>query len=278
MPGFEADGAFIDYKESGSGASLVLVHGSWVDRSNWALVQPGFERSFRTVSYSRRGHGESTGGGGLDDDVRDLAALIEHLELAPVHLVGNSLGATICLRLASSRPELVASLSAHEPPLFGLLADDPQWQAGLEEGNRRVGAVLELIAQGDNAQAAERFADDVALGPGTWATFPPEARDTFIRHAATFAEENTDPSISVIDPRLLTSVTLPVLLSGGGVSPPLFAPTLDRLESLLGRTERHLFPEAGHVPHLTQPHEHVKAVSEFVSGTSRVTNSSGPNA
>ena len=133
MSRLHTDGAAIDYREGGSGASLLLVHGSWGDRHIWESVRAGLERSFRTIAYSRRGHGQSIGGGALDADVQDLASLIEHLGLGAVHLAGNSLGATFCLRLLISRPDLVASLSAHEPPLFGLLAGDPAWEPGLEE-------------------------------------------------------------------------------------------------------------------------------------------------
>jgi pimeloyl-ACP methyl ester carboxylesterase len=49
-------------------------------------------QSLQVLSYDRRGHSQSSGDGSLDDDLADLAALIEHLHLAPVHLVGNSLG------------------------------------------------------------------------------------------------------------------------------------------------------------------------------------------
>ncbi len=265
MSEFNADGVSIEYLEGGSGAPLLLVHGSWVDRNNWRLVRPGFERTFRTIDYSRRGHGQSTGGGTLDDDVSDLVTLIERLELGPVHLVGNSLGATICLRLAATRPELLASLSLHEPPLLGLLVSDPEWQAALEESNRRVGAVLQLIAQGDPSQAAERFVEDVALGPGAWESMPPEEQETFIQHASTFAEENTDPSIYGIDLAALTNITAPVLLTGGGMSPPLFAPILDRLGASLPRVERHQFPEAGHIPHISHPTEYVQTVTKVAS-------------
>src|SRR5215218_9132063 len=190
MPRLETDGATIDYVEGGGGAPLLLVHGSWLDGQQWELVRPGVERSFRTIAYNRRGHGQSIGGGALDADVQDLASLIEHLGLGAVHLAGNSLGATFCLRLLISRPDLVASLSAHEPPLFGLLAGDPAWEPGLEEVQGRVGAVLDLIEHDRTPDAAERFVEDVALGPGEWALLPPEERERFIRNAATFAEEN----------------------------------------------------------------------------------------
>jgi pimeloyl-ACP methyl ester carboxylesterase len=265
MSALNTDGATLDYREAGSGAPLVLVHGSWGDREIWDLVRPGLERSFRTIAYSRRGHGRSSGGGSLDADVRDLAALIEQLDAAPAHLAGNSLGATICLRLLASRPDLVESVSAHEPPLFGLLAGDPTWEPALEEVQRRVGAVLELIAQDRTPEAAERFVDEVALGPGTWAQLPSEERQRFIRHATTFAEENADPGMYGIELTTLADVTTPVLLTGAAASPPLFEPVLERLAATLPRAERHRFPDAGHLPHLTHPDEYLDAVTDFAS-------------
>lgn len=265
MSRLETDGATIDYREGGSGAPLLLVHGSWDDRQIWEPVRPGLERSFRTISYSRRGNGQSTGGGSLDDDVGDLAALIEDLDAAPAHLVGSSLGATICLRLVAARSDLVASVSAHEPPLFGLLAGDPAWEPALEEFQRRLGGVLELIDQDRTREAAERFIDDIALGPGAWALLPSEERQLLIRHAPTFAEENTDPSIYTIELASLTDVTTPTQLTGGAASPPLFEPVLERLAATLPGAERHRFPEAGHVPQVTHPGEYVATVTEFAA-------------
>jgi pimeloyl-ACP methyl ester carboxylesterase len=241
------------------------VHGSWGDREIWESVREGLERSFRTIAYSRRGHGQSTGGGSLDDDVRDLAALIEHLDAAPVHLAGNSLGATICLRLVASHPNLVASVCAHEPPLFALLAGDPAWKPWLEKLHQRVGGVLELVAQDRTPDSAERFVEDVALGPGAWGRLPREERQRFIRHAATFAEENADPSIYGIELAPLAHVTTPALLTGGAASPPLFAPVLERLAATLPRAKRRRFAEAGHLPHLTHPDEYLEAVTDFAS-------------
>ena len=42
-----------------AGDPLVLVHGSWGDRRNWAPVVPALSRSFRVLTYDRRGHSRS---------------------------------------------------------------------------------------------------------------------------------------------------------------------------------------------------------------------------
>ena len=115
------------YAEShGEGAPVVLVHGSWGDHHNWDRVVPGFARTFRTLIYDRRGHSQSEGlpgQGSIEEDVADLALLITARQLAPAHIVGNSFGASIVLKLAAARPELFASLAVHEPLHFGWTLD-----------------------------------------------------------------------------------------------------------------------------------------------------------
>ncbi len=135
MPKDTVNGVQLYWELTGElGDLLVLVHGSWGDHHNWDAVVPGLSRSFRVLTYDRRGHSHSerpAGHGSVREDVADLAALIEHLQLGPAHIAGNSFGGSIVLRLAGERPDLFRSLIVHEPPLFGLLADHTDGQAVL---------------------------------------------------------------------------------------------------------------------------------------------------
>ena len=183
------NGVRLFYELNGTGDVLVLVHESWTSHQNWDLVVPRLIESFRVLTYDRRGHSESerpTGQGSVREDVTDLAALIEHLGLGPAWVAGNSFGASITLRLAGERPDLVRGLLGHEPPLFSLLAQDPAVAPLLEKVGQRIAAVVERIASGDHAGAAEQFVETVALGPGTWAQLPPEFQQTLIENALTF--------------------------------------------------------------------------------------------
>jgi pimeloyl-ACP methyl ester carboxylesterase len=122
----KVDGVRLFYEVSGAGeVPLVFVHGSWGSHHNWDLVVPKLAESFRVLTYDRRGHSESARSpeqGSVREDVADLAALIEHLELGPAWVAGNSFGASITLRLAGERSDLLRGIIAHEPPLFSLLA------------------------------------------------------------------------------------------------------------------------------------------------------------
>jgi pimeloyl-ACP methyl ester carboxylesterase len=48
---------------------------------------------------------------------RTVAALIERRGRGPVHLIGNSLGGAVCVKLAAARPELIATLTLISPAL-----------------------------------------------------------------------------------------------------------------------------------------------------------------
>jgi pimeloyl-ACP methyl ester carboxylesterase len=72
-----------------------------------------FQDQFRCIAYDHRGHGRSeavTSSYEIDALVNDAIALIETLEIAPVHFVGMSTGGFVGLRLALNRPELLKSL------------------------------------------------------------------------------------------------------------------------------------------------------------------------
>lgn len=252
---------------TGRGEPLVLVHGSWVDHSNWMLVAPSFAENYQVVTYDRRGHSQSQtklGQGQVADDVNDLAGIIEGLQAGPVHVVGNSFGASIALMLATERPELFQSLSAHEPPLIGLLAGNPAMEPILTATSERLGSLVKQLSSGDIRGGTTRFVDEVALGPGGWESLPEEAKQVFLANALTWVDEMNEPGAYGLDLRALGRFPAPVLLSIGTTSAPFFAPIAETIAGKLPNVKRLTFLGAGHVPHLTHPHEYVAAVTSFL--------------
>ena len=256
MASLDVGGVRLHYELGGAGPPLVLVHGSWVDHTDWALVVADLARDFQVLTYDRRGHSLSDrppGPGSAAEDAADLAALIGGLGLAPAHVAGNSFGAAISLKLAARRPELFRSLNVHEPPLFGLLAGEPETREMAAAVGAAVGHVVALLARGEMAAAAERFVDDVALGPGAWAGLPEPVRGVLVNNAPTFLDETQDPDALTMDVSALADFDRPLLLTGGSESPPPFAPVLDALARALPQARRHTFQGAGHLPHQSHP-------------------------
>lgn len=262
MPQLDVNGVRLLVEQSGGGEPLVLVHGSWDDRRAWAPIEEDLARSFRVVSYDRRGHTgseDSAEPGTRRDDEDDLASLIEVLDAAPAHVVGNSFGASISLGLAARRPELFRTLCAHEPPLLALVADDPM----VAQVGAALAPILELIERGESEAAARAFVENIALGPGAWEMMPESERAAAAANANTFAGEARDPAWTDIDLDALGSVGFPVLLTQGDQSPPFFSKVVARLADAIDGAEVRTLPGAGHVPHQTHPAEYVSAITRL---------------
>jgi pimeloyl-ACP methyl ester carboxylesterase len=266
VPNEVVNGIRLRYEVTGSGVPLVLVHGSWGDHHNWDALVPLLAHEFQVVAFDRRGHSDSespAGQGSVNDDVADLAALIERLGDGPAHVVGNSFGASIALRLAARDPGLVRTLTAHEPPLLLLLVDDPAAASVVSEVGARIGAVAGLLSAGQNTAAAQQFVEQVALGPGQWESLPPHVQQTFIRNAATFLDEINDPEGLTIDVASLANFSGPALLTQGTESPPFFGLILDKIGAALDGAQRQTIDGAGHVPQMSHPKEYAEAVISF---------------
>ena len=215
------------YELSGSGDPHVLVHGSWVDHKDWQLVVSSLTKSFRVLTYDRRGHSLSErplGPGSRREDEEDLAALIEALDLAPAHVAAHLFGASIALGLAARRPDLFRSLIVHEAPLMGIVADDAELWPLMKEVQDGFESVLGQLRAGDIAGGTRRFVDEIALGPGMWEQLPEEIRQTLMNNAPTFLDELQDTRWADLDLSKLSSFSSPALLTAGGQSPPAVVP------------------------------------------------------
>jgi pimeloyl-ACP methyl ester carboxylesterase len=256
------NGVELAVERAGDGDPLVLVHGSWGDRTGWVFVEEELAKTFHVVSYDRRGHSSSPEATGTRrDDEDDLEALIEHLDTGPVHLVGNSFGASISLGLTARRPDLVRTLCVHEPPLTDLAADDPVVADALAQ----VGRVFPLIETGDTEEALKVFVNDVALGPGAFDLLPPEDRARMAGNAGTFLGELQDPGFSAVDLEALAASATPMLLTYGDQSPPFFEKIVDQLRSGLPNLRVEVMEGAGHLPHITNATQWVAKVREHTS-------------
>jgi pimeloyl-ACP methyl ester carboxylesterase len=245
---------------------LIFVHGSWGDHHNWDLVTGELGKIFRVFTYDRRGHSQSErpiGQGYVEEDIADLIELINHFHLSPAHLVGNSYGAAIALKTAAKRPDLFRSMIVHEPPLFGLLKDDPDSQEALQKVNLRTKVVHDLIAAGNIEKAAEEFVEKVAMGPGAWKKLSNEMKNTYFYNAPTWYDELHDPQSMEMDISTLSNFKKPVLLSGGSESPPFFSPVIDKLMNAIPHAKRITIEGAGHVPHRSHSENYIALVKQF---------------
>ncbi len=97
---------------------LVLVHGGRDHCRNWDWVAQALRDDWHVIAPDLRGHGDSQwltdGNYEMAGYVYDLAQLIHQQDLAPVTLIGHSLGGNISLRYTGLYPDKVRALVAIE--------------------------------------------------------------------------------------------------------------------------------------------------------------------
>lgn len=132
MAYFEHEGCNLHYEEYGHGAPLVLVHGLGSSTRDWEKQIPVLSARYRLIVLDVRGHGRSDKPrerysiGGFS---ADLGALIDHLDLGAVHLVGWSMGGMICFQLAVNEPARVKSVCiVNSAPEVKVRTPDDCWQ------------------------------------------------------------------------------------------------------------------------------------------------------
>jgi pimeloyl-ACP methyl ester carboxylesterase len=107
-----------DFTNPWAKAPTVLLHAAMGSAGRYFGWVPHLCRAYRVVRLDLRGHGASQvppAGEALTLDrlVSDIVELLDHLDLASAHVVGNSAGGYLGQQLAMTRPERVASLSLY---------------------------------------------------------------------------------------------------------------------------------------------------------------------
>ncbi len=86
----------LHYEDHGSGKPIVLIHGWPLSGRSWENQVPALvEAGYRVITYDRRGFGDSSqpwDGYDYDTFAADLDALLQHLDLREVTLIGFSMG------------------------------------------------------------------------------------------------------------------------------------------------------------------------------------------
>ncbi len=132
------------YEEHGSGQPVVFLHGFTLDRRMWRDQVPFLSNHFRMIIQDARGHGLSDTpptGYSRADRISDVIALINHLGLAKVHLVGLSMGGSTAIGFALKHQERLLSLTLVDTGAAGyqmgkkiVRIDDIVQAKGLEAG------------------------------------------------------------------------------------------------------------------------------------------------
>ena len=252
----EVDGAKLYYEECGSGPkAVVLVHDGVLDSSVWDDVWPEFCKHFRTIRYDRRGYGRSPGATQGFYATDDVAAILHHLKLKQVAIVGSSHGGEIAINFTLEHPETVEQLVLVGAVVGGMPYTKHFLERGdilgkpLEKGDIK-GAIVSatkdkyLTAAGSDA-AKKRMADILSANP----------------------QDLTHPELELpVKPALarLGEIHIPTLLLVGDADIPDVHAHAGAIEAGIPRAHRVVINDVGHLMYLEKPAEFSRIVIEFL--------------
>jgi pimeloyl-ACP methyl ester carboxylesterase len=230
----------IDYAESGTGPTVVLVPGSCATGAAWRAVMEAWGGRFRCVTTSLLGYGgtaerRTAADPSIAHEADAVEAVIRRAaggSGGPVHLVGHSFGGLVGVVVALRGEVPLASLAVLEAPAMELLRE----RADNAEHYRAFRAMNETYFEAFERRTPEAITSmiDFYGGAGTYASWPARVR--------TYAEETT--GVNILDwasayafplsAAALAAIELPTLVAWGGASHP----AARRANALLGQSIR----------------------------------------
>lgn len=169
----------------------------------------------------------------------------------PIDLIGHSFGATVALRAALERPELIRTMVLIEPVFFAAARADgaAEFRAYAQDHAQ----FMALMAQGHTEQAAALFHG--IWGDGRAFSALPAASRAYITHRlpliAAQSEALLEDSGAMMGYLRLESCPVPCLLLRGANSPAVISAIHRALAQRLPNTQQALIDGAGHMLALT---------------------------
>lgn len=254
-------GITFGYQDEGSGEPLVLVHGHPFDRSMWGpQIETFGAAGRRVIAPDLRGYGESTvvpGRTTLTTFARDIAALLDSLDVERCVLGGLSMGGQIVMEFHRLFPERI----------LGLVLADTSAAGETERGRAARNAMADrLLREGMGPYADEVLTTMVA--PHTVDALPRVAEHVLTMMRAT-SPEGAAAALRGRAERpdylgMLPHISVPTLVVVGADDE--FIPVAEARvmhERVPGSTLA-IIPGAGHLPNLERPMEFDAALRDFL--------------
>ena len=144
----------LSYKQySEQGSPVLVLHGLFGSQSNWGWHCKQLAKHFTVYGIDLRNHGDAPHADTMSypEMAEDVKQLIEELQIAPVSIIGHSMGGKVGMQLALAAPELVAKL---------IVVDiAPVEYPAKNEGHMRIIQAMEALPVADLESRTQAEAD-----------------------------------------------------------------------------------------------------------------------
>lgn len=248
------------WKAMAGNTAIVMLHGACGDKFAWVRLTKALAGDLPVILPDLPGHGESAADMSRDYGIAAQAARVEMflraLGVARVHLVANSMGGAIALRLAANHPGLVASLILIDSAGVETTASWLRRQPESANGNPLV-----AIATKADYRAMTRIAfEKPPFLPGF--AVAALARG-FARRKTINSKILADIGQDLDQKAVLAGLTLPTLILWGAEDRILSVEDGHFLHRSMANSRLIVLPGLGHVPMVEAPRQVAALCQEF---------------
>ncbi|MEJ1965294.1 MAG: alpha/beta hydrolase [Gammaproteobacteria bacterium] len=251
---------------SGRGHPVLLVHGWGVDRRMWAHQVSAFRRHFTTVTYDRRGCGQTTAAADHALELDDIDTILDELKLRAAGIVGMSQGGRIAMRYAIARPARVTGLVLQGAPL-----DDTPLPLASDTSVLPLARLSELLRRGDRTALVQELSQHPLMSAGDRLAAQAEI-DAMLRDYRGEDLLRTAAAPGDLHPLLaadLAAVHAPTLVVTGSNELLWLRRIADRIARNIHGARRRVIRGGGHFVNMTHIGDYNRCVAEFLVNTTR---------
>jgi pimeloyl-ACP methyl ester carboxylesterase len=259
------DGVSVHYKDQGSGAAILLVHGTFGDLNDWHAWAVALVDRYRVIRLDLPAFGLTSEVPSANYSIERshvlIDSLMDHLGIERFAIVGTSYGGPVAFRYAATRTERITGLVLMN-------------SAGIEYGQRR-GLVepprdpnRKFVPKAQTRAETEVLMRRYINKPETITAelldrktdYANVVRRDYEAFLGTGQYERGNPE------RVLRHVRAPVLILWGGANNALSPETADAFRAALSRAksvDKVVYEGGGHLMHIERPAETVRDARRF---------------
>lgn len=247
------------------GEVVLLLNGGMMTHGSWAPVTAGLMDAYRVLGCDFRGQLLTPGDGHrrLEDNVDDLVALLDALDLAEVHVLGTSFGGEVSVLLAAAHPSRVRTLAVvtavdRTPP--GMAEDAGELAAlaqdVVESGD--AGPFHDVLVAGIySADYRETHAEDLAERREKLGTLPASWFQGLLGILASIEDFDLTAALG--------KIRCPTLVVGAAEDKVMPEEQVRALADAIDGAELRMHPTAGHVLVMEDPAWLTTAYRDFLA-------------
>lgn len=250
----------LNYSLAGTGQPILLIHGLFGSLDNLGVLARQLQLSHQVISLDLRNHGRSFHHPEHNYTLmaQDVAALIHHLSLEKITVIGHSMGGKVAIKLTQLCPELIQQLiildmapvayhvHRHEAVFAGLTAVEQQ------KPNSRTEA-LNVLAHYIQEEGVRQFLGKSLVN-----------QDSVMRWRFNLSALKANYA-NILNWQPIPPFQQPTLFIKGALSDYLTVEHQPEIQRQFTQAKAHIVANTGHWLHAEKPQEVLRSIHAFLT-------------